>query len=331
MTKCQKEERGFYKTQKHELQLLPAAGGWFNKNELELFVEDWPRRPPPSPDASGLPAFPPLSSDFLLLFHFLHPAYFSFFCRQLPRAAGSTSRSVFTCRQNSTLSSFFSFKAFSAFHQPSYLLPALAGRILPASFLSIHKPELRVPDCRPHASRTFFFQSILSLSLAITLSSGVSRPYLTSSILTNSQARTSRSGLPAITSDISYLLNIQKPATHIRLCRPALLQSPTLPQTPSAIFRCLRATSFPLHFAAAFHSSNIPFFLFFLSSTLFLFLFFFLSFFFPLFLFFLLFIIFSLHFLFSRLFLFAFFISFSFLFFLSHHPARFLCAPAQRM
>lgn len=35
-----------------------------------------------------------------------------------------------------------------------------------------------------------------------------------------------------------------------------------LAQTPSRISRCLRATSFPLHFAAAFHSSNIPFFLF---------------------------------------------------------------------
>lgn len=79
MTKCQKEEKGFCKIQKHELQLLPAAGGWFNKNELELFVEDWPRRPPASPDASGLPAFPPLSSNFLLLFHFLHPVHFSFF------------------------------------------------------------------------------------------------------------------------------------------------------------------------------------------------------------------------------------------------------------
>lgn len=189
--------------------------------------------------------------------------------------------------------------------------------ILPASFLSIHKPEPRVPACRPHASRTFFFQSILSLSPAITLSSGVSRPYLTRSILTNSQARISRSGLPAITSDISYLLNIQKPATHIRLCRPALLQSPTLPQTPSAIFRCLRATSFPLHFAAAFHSSNIPFFLFFLSSTLFLFFFsllflvytfFFLAFFYLLFCFF--------HFFFLSLF----FITSPCTFFCVHHP-----------
>lgn len=212
---------------------------------------------------------------FFTSFPFFVSSIFQFLCRQLTHTAGNTSRSVFACCQNSTLSLFFRFEAFSFFRKSPRFLPASAGRILPASFLSIHKPELRVPDCRPHASRTFFFQSILSLSLAITLSSGVSRPYLTSSILTNSQARTSRSGLPAITSDISYLLNIQKPATHIRLCRPALLQSPTLPQTPSRISRCLRATSFPLHFAAAFHSSNIPFFLFFLSSTLFLFLFFF--------------------------------------------------------
>lgn len=82
MLKCQKEEKGFCKTQKYELQLLPAAC-CFQKNELELFLEDWPRRPPSSPDASGLPAFPPLSSIFLLLFHFLYPAYFSFFAGNL--------------------------------------------------------------------------------------------------------------------------------------------------------------------------------------------------------------------------------------------------------
>lgn len=268
---------------------------------------------------------------FFTSFPFFVSSIFQFLCRQLTHTAGNTSRSVFACCQNSTLSLFFRFEAFSFFRKSPRFLPASAGRILPASFLSIHKPELRVPDCRPHASRTFFFQSILSLSLAITLSSGVSRPYLTSSILTNSQARTSRSGLPAITSDISYLLNIQKPATHIRLCRPALLQSPTLPQTPSAISRCLRATSFPLHFAAAFHSSNIPFFLFFFLPPFFFFSFF--SFFFPLFLFFfsLLFLVYTFFFSPFSICFFAFFISFSFLFFLSHHPARFLCAPAQRM
>ena len=143
MLKCQKEEKGFCKTQKYELQLLPAAC-CFQKNELELFLEDWPRRPPPSSDASGLPPFP------------------------------------------------------STLPQPS----------------------------TPPISHFFFF----------------------------------------------FFLP-------------------------------------PFFFFSFF---------FFLSS-------------FPFFFFFLLFIIFSLHFLFSRLFLFAFFISFSFLFFLSHHPARFLCAPAQRM
>ena len=261
---------------------------------------------------------------FFTSFPFFVSSIFQFLCRQLTHTAGNTSRSVFACCQNSTLSLFFRFEVFSFFRKSPRFLPASAGRILPASFLSIHKPELRVPDCRPHASRTFFFQSILSLSLAITLSSGVSRPYLTSSILTNSQARTSRSGLPAITSDISYLLNIQKSDTHIRLCRPASLNHQPFPQTPSRISRCLRATSFPRHFAVAFYSSNIPFFLFsffysfslffFLSSSPFLF-------------------IFSLHFLFSRLFLSSFLFSFSyplfsFSFFISitmhvfrvHHP-----------
>lgn len=61
---------------------MPAAGS-FHKHELELFREDWPRRPPASPDASGLPAFPPLSSIFLLLFHLLCPVYFSFFSGNL--------------------------------------------------------------------------------------------------------------------------------------------------------------------------------------------------------------------------------------------------------
>ena len=195
--------------------------------------------------------------------------------------------------------------------------------------------------------------------------------HLTRSILTNSQARTSHAGFAGHTPPVTFLSKHSQPFTshHTffrrqpaisypqhsyqfssqnlarRLCRPALLQSPTLPQTPSAIFRCLRATSFPLHFAAAFHSSNIPFFLFFLSSTLFLFLFFFLSS-FPFFFFFLLFIIFSLHFLFSRLFLSSFlfsfllyvflsnlfflpFFSFSFFYHITLHV--FLCAPSQRL
>lgn len=86
MLKCQKEEKGFCKTQKYELQLLPVAC-CFHKNELELFREAWPRRPPASPDASGLPPFPstlpqpstpPISHFFF--FFFLPPFFFfSFF------------------------------------------------------------------------------------------------------------------------------------------------------------------------------------------------------------------------------------------------------------
>lgn len=94
MLKCQKEEKGFCKTQKYELQFLPAAC-CFQKNELELFLEDWPRRPPPSPDASGLPPFPAtlpqpstppishffffLSSTLFLFFFFLLPLFSFFF------------------------------------------------------------------------------------------------------------------------------------------------------------------------------------------------------------------------------------------------------------
>lgn len=272
---------------------------------------------------------------FFTSFPFSVSSIFQFLCRQLTHTAGNTSRSVFACCQNSTLSLFFRSKYSHSFASRHAFFRRQPGRILPASFLSIHKSEPRVPDCRPYASRTFFFQSILSLSPAITLSSGVSPAHiLPAAFLPILKPESRAPACRPITSDISYLLNIQKPATHIRLCRPALLQSPTLPQTSSAISRCLRSTSFPRHFAAAFYSSNIPFFLFFLSSTLFLFLFF--SFFFPLFLFFLLFIIFSLHFLFSRLFLSSFLFSFSyplflFSFFYFYHHACFSCAPSQRL
>lgn len=100
-----------------------------------------------------------------------------------------------------------------------------------------------------------------------------------------------------------------------------------LAQTPSAISRCLRATSFPLHFVAAFHSSNILFFLFFLSSTLFLFLFFFflssspfLFFFFFLFLVYTFFFLAFFYLLFSFLFPFYFFITSPCTFFMCTSP-----------
>ena len=155
--------------------------------------------------------------------------------------------------------------------------------------------------------------------------------------------------LPALAGHIlpAAFLPILKPEPRVPACRPLLQIYHTyltyksqpltfgsagqnhsnhqpFPQTPSRISRCLRATSFPRHFAVAFYSSNIPFFLFsffysfslffFLSSSPFLF-------------------IFSLHFLFSRLFLSSFLFSFSyplfsFSFFISitmhvfrvHHP-----------
>ena len=178
----------------------------------------------------------------------------------------------------------------------------------------------------------FSFRSVLILSQVATLSSGVSRPYLTRSILTNSQARTSRSGLPAITSDISYLLNIQKPATHILLCRPEPLQSPTLPpdalrhlpMPPGYLISPPLCCSLPLlqypifSFFSFFHPfsfslfflSSFPFFFFFFSLLFLVYTFFFLAFFYLLFCFF--------HFFFLSIF----FIT---------SPCTFLCAPAQRM
>lgn len=92
MLKCQKEEKGFCKTQKYELQLLPVAC-CFHKNELELFREAWPRRPPPSPDASGLPPFPstlpqpstpPISHFFFFLSFTLFLFLFFFFLSSSP-------------------------------------------------------------------------------------------------------------------------------------------------------------------------------------------------------------------------------------------------------
>lgn len=129
------------------------------------------------------------------------------------------------------------------------------------------------------------------------------------------------------------LQNTKIRAAAFTCCRQlSLTRARTFPgglaQTPSAISRCLRVTSFPRHFAAAFYSSNIPFFLFsffhsfslfFLSSSPFLFFFFFLflvytffflAFFYPLFCF-----------LFPTLFFLSlFFISITMHVFRVHHP-----------
>lgn len=100
-----------------------------------------------------------------------------------------------------------------------------------------------------------------------------------------------------------------------------------LSQTPSVISRCLRATSFPLHFAAAFHSSNIPFFLFSFFHPFSFSLFFFLLSPFSLF-FFSLFLVYTFFFLafFYLLFCFLphlFFLPFFSFSFFPHYPARF--------
>lgn len=276
-------------------------------------MEDWPRRPPPSPDASGLPAFPPLSSDFLLLFHFLHPAYFSFFCRQLPRAAGSTSRSVFTCRQNSTLSSFFRSKHSQPFISHYTLFrrkPAIPTRNI--TFLSIHRPEPRVPA----------FPAASTPHLQYLFQSKQSQPFISYHAFFRHKT--------AVILPVAFLSH-KSHSTHIRLCRPVphhqhQTNYQHFPQTPSAISRCLRATSFPRHFATAFHFYNIPFFLFlfsfFYSFPFSFFPSFFLLSFFPFFSFFLLFI-FSLHF-FLPFFVLHFSLSFS-IYLLYHHARFFVC------
>lgn len=141
MLKCQKEEKGFCKTQKYELQLLPAAC-CFQKNELELFLEDWPRRPPSSPDASGLPAFPPLSSIFFTSFPFSVPSIFQFLCRQLTYTACNTSSLVLPVVRTLRFH-HFSFEAFSFFRKSLRLLPASAGRHL--TRISIRRSVPRIP------------------------------------------------------------------------------------------------------------------------------------------------------------------------------------------
>lgn len=109
----------------------------FHKNELELFLEDWPRRPPASPDAYGLPAFPPLSSNFLLLFYFLHPAYFSFFVGNF-HAQPAVHPIRFCLLSGLYAFIIFSFEVFLFFRKPSLLLPALTGHTHTQHHILIH-------------------------------------------------------------------------------------------------------------------------------------------------------------------------------------------------
>lgn len=135
----------------------------------------------------------------------------------LAKTPSRISRCLRATRLSVTVSYFFYFFSIFCIQHISVSFQATSTHSrqhIPFGFCLL--PEL-------YAFIIFSFRSVLILSQVATLSSGVSRPHLTRIILIHPQARTSRSVLPAITSDISYLLNIQKPATHIRLCRPAPL------------------------------------------------------------------------------------------------------------
>ena len=252
------------------------------------------------------PGYPPFRHCqlFFTSFPFSVSSIFQFLCRQLTHTAGNTSCSVFSCCQNATLSLFFRSK-------------------YSHSFASRHAFFRRQPAASyPHHSYPSTSQN-LAFRLA-----GHTLP-VPFSFKAFSAFHQSSHFLPASAGHIlpAAFLPILKPEPRTPACRPASLNHQPFPQTPSAISRCLRATSFPLHFAAAFHSSNIPFFLFsffysfsfslffsfFLLPLFSLFLvytFFFLAFFYPLFCF-----------LFPTLFFFSlFFISITMHVFRVHHP-----------
>lgn len=179
MLKCQKEEKVFCKTQKYELQLLPAAC-CFHKNELELFLEDWPRRPPPSPDASGLPPF----RHCHLFFYF-----FSIFCIQhisvsLPATYTHSRQHIpfgFCLLPELYAFIIFSFRSVLILSQVATLSSGVSRPYQHATSHSYPSTgqSLAFRLFRPHPhhiSNIFSSQSNLSLSSAITLSSGTRRP-----------------------------------------------------------------------------------------------------------------------------------------------------------
>lgn len=179
MTKCQKEEKWFCKTQKHELQLLPAAGG-FHKNELELF---WRIGPDALLHLPMPPGYPPFLHCHLIFY------FFSIFCIQ-----------------HISVSFAGNFHAQPAVHHVQFLpadrtlrfhhffvqsILSLSSAITHSSGASRpyqHATSHSYPSTgqslafrlfRPHPhhiSNIFSSQSNLSLSSAITLSSGTRRP-----------------------------------------------------------------------------------------------------------------------------------------------------------
>lgn len=97
------------------------------------------------------PGYPPFRHCHLFFY------FFSIFCAQ--HISASLPATYTHSRQHILFGFFllperyafiiFSFEVFSFFRKSPRFLPASAGRILPASFLSIHKSEPRVPACRP--------------------------------------------------------------------------------------------------------------------------------------------------------------------------------------
>lgn len=151
-------KKWFCKTQKYELQLLPVAC-CFHKNELELFREDWHRRPP---RISRCLRATRLSATVIYFFYF-----FSIFCAQyisvsLPTTYIHSLQHIqfgFACCQNATLSSFFvrSILILSQVVTPS------SGVSRPSSYpqhsYQFSSQNLARRLCRPHASRNFSFKA----------------------------------------------------------------------------------------------------------------------------------------------------------------------------
>ena len=287
----------------------------FHKNELELFLEDWPRRPPPSPDASGLPPF--LHRH--LIFYF-----FSIFCIQhISVSLQPTSTRIrqyipsdFCLLPELYAFIIFSFEVFLSFHQPSHLLPASAGRYLTYSILIHQQARASRSGFACHnISRIFFVQSILNISPAITLSSGASRPSSHPHHSYPTKAIPPASGFAG-----QYHTTSTKPITNTFLRRPP--PSPDASGLPPFPATLPQTSTPPIH---PFFSFSLFFFSFFCPFPFSFFSFFYpFSFFFPFSLFFLIFI-FSLNFLFFSPFsilFFCFFCSFSshlfFSFFSSH-------------
>ena len=196
-------KKWFCKTQKYELQLLPAAC-CFHKNELELFWEDWHRRPPASPDASGLPAFPPLSSIFFTSFPFSVPSIFQFLCRQLTYTACNTSSSVLPVVRTLHFH-HFSFEAFSFFRKSLRLLPASAGRHLTRSILTNSQARTSHAGFAGHTPPvTFSFEAFSFFRKSLRLLPVSAGRHLTRSILIHTQVSASHSGFAGHTPPVTF-------------------------------------------------------------------------------------------------------------------------------